>query len=289
MLKKITIGLLIWIALLWGWNTSLFIQSDTSNPQLIAHRGVHQTFDAGGVGRDDCTALLIGRPTHAYLENTIESMKAAFAYGADVVEIDIHPTPGGEFVVFHDWTLDCRTNGSGVTRKMRLAELQTLDIGYGYTFDGGKTYPFRGSAIGGMPTLAQVFTAIPDGKFLINFKGNQSRGGRNFASFMEANPKWILSVWGVYGGKRPTDIAPTILNIRGYSRPSTKACLKEYVLKGWSGHVPQACRNTYVVVPENYAKFMWGWPHKFTKRMANAGSEVILLARIPLGMPGQQA
>ena len=26
-----------------------------------------------------------------------------------------------------------------------LAELKTLDIGYGYTADGGKTYPFKGA------------------------------------------------------------------------------------------------------------------------------------------------
>ena len=36
-------------------------------------------------------------------------MRAAFAAGADIVEFDVHPTSDGQFAVFHDWTLDCRT------------------------------------------------------------------------------------------------------------------------------------------------------------------------------------
>ncbi|MEZ4555866.1 MAG: glycerophosphodiester phosphodiesterase family protein [Caldilineaceae bacterium] len=56
--------------------------------------------------------------------------------GADVVEFDVHRTSDDQFAVFHDWTLDCRTDGTGVTRDQTLADLQTLDIGYGYTGDG---------------------------------------------------------------------------------------------------------------------------------------------------------
>ena len=63
-------------------------------------------------------------------------MQAAFDYGADVVEFDIHPTTDGRFVVFHDRRLDCKTNGQGLTRSHAIKELKALDIGYGYTFDG---------------------------------------------------------------------------------------------------------------------------------------------------------
>ncbi len=56
-------------------------------------------------------------PTHGYLENTIASMQASFEAGADIVELDVHPTTDGRFAVFHDWTLDCRTDGHGVTRE----------------------------------------------------------------------------------------------------------------------------------------------------------------------------
>ena len=88
-------------------------------------------------------------------------MRAGFAAGADIVELDVHPTTDGEFAVFHDWTLDCRTDGQGVTREHSMAYLKKLDIGHGYTADGGKTFPFRGKGIGLMPTLAEVLEAFP--------------------------------------------------------------------------------------------------------------------------------
>jgi glycerophosphoryl diester phosphodiesterase len=86
-------------------------------------------------------------PTHGYLENTNPSMDASFRAGADIVEFDIHPTTDGKLAVFHDWTVDCRTDGKGVTREHSLAELKRLDIGHGHTADGGKTFPFRGNVI----------------------------------------------------------------------------------------------------------------------------------------------
>jgi glycerophosphoryl diester phosphodiesterase len=65
---------------------------------------------------------------------------------------NVHPTTDGQFAVFHDWTLDCRTDGHGITREHSIADLKKLDIGYGYTTDGGRRYPFRGSGVGMMPT-----------------------------------------------------------------------------------------------------------------------------------------
>ncbi|EEM80197.1 Glycerophosphoryl diester phosphodiesterase [Bacillus thuringiensis serovar huazhongensis BGSC 4BD1] len=91
-----------------------------------------------GIEGDTCTAERIHEPEHSYLENTIPSMEAAFKAGADLVEFDVQPTKDNNFVIFHDWTLDCRTNGKGVTRDFTTKELQALDIGYGYTADGGK-------------------------------------------------------------------------------------------------------------------------------------------------------
>src|SRR6185312_6058953 len=108
---------------------------------LLAHRGIAQSLHAS-TDRDTCTAN-IDPPVHGLFENTIASMQAAYDAGADVVEFDIHPTTDGQFAVFHDWTLDCKTEGHGPTRDHSMAELEALDIGYGYTADGGKTFPFR--------------------------------------------------------------------------------------------------------------------------------------------------
>lgn len=99
---------------------------------LISHRGVHQTFSREGLENDTCTAKRIYPPTHNFIENTIPSIRKAFEYGADIVEIDIHPTTDNQLIVFHDWTLDCRTEGKGITHEKSTKNLVKLDIGYGY-------------------------------------------------------------------------------------------------------------------------------------------------------------
>jgi hypothetical protein len=65
--------------------------------RLIAHRGVHQTYHREELENDTCTAKRVDPPRHDYLENTIASMEAAFAAGADIVELDVHPTTDGQF------------------------------------------------------------------------------------------------------------------------------------------------------------------------------------------------
>ena len=141
---KIVFGIPLAIAAgLWIANTSLFSDFPTDKPmRIIAHRGQHQTYDRTGLTNETCTAERIRPPTHGYLENTVDGMRAAFDAGADVVELDIHLTPDNQFAVMHDWTLDCRTDGKGVTEETPMATLKTPDSGYGYTADGGRTFPF---------------------------------------------------------------------------------------------------------------------------------------------------
>ena len=59
-------------------------------------------------------------------------MQASFEASADIVEVDVHFTVDGRCTVFHDWVLDRRANGSGVTCEHSMAELRTLGLGYGY-------------------------------------------------------------------------------------------------------------------------------------------------------------
>src|SRR5215475_7004019 len=162
-------------------NTNLFSHPQSGRAPLLAHRGLAQTFDLAGVENDTCTASRIHSPEHPYLENTLASMDAAFRAGADIVELDIHPTTDGQFAVFHDWSLDCRTDGRGVTRAHTMAELKALDVGYGYTADAGKTFPFRHEGIGLMPSLDEVLTAFPDKRFLIHIKSNDADEGEKLA------------------------------------------------------------------------------------------------------------
>ena len=57
--------------------------------QLLAHRALGQQFSREGLDATTCTARRMLAPEHEYLENTIRSMRAAFAYGADIVELGV--------------------------------------------------------------------------------------------------------------------------------------------------------------------------------------------------------
>lgn len=264
--------------LIWSFNSSLIASAPEGATKLMAHRGAHQTFSREGIDDDTCTASLIDPPGHDFLENTVVGMQAAFAAGAEVVEIDVHLTPDKKFAVFHDWTLDCRTDGQGVTEETDSATLKTLDIGYGYTPDGGKTYPFRGKGVGQMPMLEDMFAADPAGKLLINFKSRRAEEGEALAALLAANPAWKDKIFGIYGGAEPTDAAlAAVPGLKGYTKSSVKACLLRYLGTGWIGYVPEACRNTLVPVPSNYAFLFWGWPNRFLTRMKDAGSDVVLI------------
>jgi glycerophosphoryl diester phosphodiesterase len=90
---------------------------------LLAHRGVHQDYHRENLDNDTCTAERISPPTHAFIEHMLPSMQAAFELGADMVEIDIHPTTDGDFTVFQHWTIGCRTDGEGVDDATSFAQV----------------------------------------------------------------------------------------------------------------------------------------------------------------------
>ncbi|WP_028033729.1 glycerophosphodiester phosphodiesterase family protein [Chelativorans sp. J32] len=287
-MRKFLAGLIVLVAAVYLWNASWLAPApDGPQVKLIAHRGVHQTFNRDGIESDTCTAERIYQPTHDFIENTIPSMRAAFEAGADVVELDVHPTTDGRFAVIHDWTLDCRTDGSGVTREHDLAYLKALDLGYGYTADDGATFPLRGKGQGLMPSLDEVFEAFPDRPFLVNYKSREAREGDMLAAMLQGQPEWRERVWAVYGGNEPTERAVSLIpGLKGMGSRSMKDCLLRYLALGWSGYVPEACRNTNVMVPINLARFAWGWPNRFQARMKAAGSEIILLGPYTSGDTG---
>jgi len=86
-------------------------------------------------------------------ENTLASIQKALDLGVDGIEIDVHRCASGELVVFHDFTLDRMTNGSGEISKFTYKELQKF-----------KT---RGSFE--IPTLSQVLTLV-NNKCLLNIE-----------------------------------------------------------------------------------------------------------------------
>ena len=99
--RRITLVLIAAVAVvaggLWANNTSAFDRA-VRPLKVLAHRGVTQTTSVD-LGNDRCFARNIAPPRHAFVENTLASMREAVRLGADGIEIDVQPTTDGEFVV----------------------------------------------------------------------------------------------------------------------------------------------------------------------------------------------
>ena len=77
-------------------------------------------------------------------ENTLHAFEAAVRCGADAVELDVRLTADGAPVVIHDATLDRTTDRTGPVAALNLAGLRTVDAGWRFTPDLGRTHPYRG-------------------------------------------------------------------------------------------------------------------------------------------------
>jgi glycerophosphoryl diester phosphodiesterase len=107
----------------------------TISTEIIAHRGA----------------------SHDAPENTLASIDLGWRQGADAVEIDVQFSKDGHIVVIHD---DSTRRTAGVRKKVSaqtLAQLKALEVGR------WKHAKWSGERI---PTLAEAFAAIPDGKRL---------------------------------------------------------------------------------------------------------------------------
>jgi glycerophosphoryl diester phosphodiesterase len=278
--KRRTVLLIIISVLLLVWlnNTNVFY-SKQRDYKLLAHRGLAQSYDVSKVDWDTNTAEIIDEPEHPYLENTIPSMQAAFDLGADVVELDVRLTKDKRLAVFHDFALEYRTNASGLVGDYTMAELKDLDIGYGYTADKGQTFPFRGKGLGLMPELAEVFSAFPGKELLINVKdGDVETYQVLWTDYLSRMTKDQLSLITVYGDDDGIDyLREQSPDLRLLSMRMMKKALLKYELLGFTGYIPKELHNMELHLPLKYAKFLWGWPNKFVKRMESVNTRVVIV------------
>ena len=154
-LRKIIFGLILTLTTIYLIATYLtepaqthpfFSQSETPI-EVIAHRGGHGLWP----------------------ENTLYGFTQAIELGVDILEMDVRSTKDSILVICHDSSVDRTTNGKGQVRDFKLKELQTLDAGYTWTNDEGQTHPYRNKNIT-IPTLAEVFTTLPNTRMIIEIK-----------------------------------------------------------------------------------------------------------------------
>ena len=146
-------------------------------------------------------------------ENTIEGWaESRIRYRPDVWELDVRLTSDDSLVVTHDEAIDRTTNGSGLVREMTFTQIRSLDAGFWFTPDSGKTYPWRGKGVR-IPTIGQVFDSFPDDNFNIEIKDSVPDVANRIVSLIrEKNMQEKVLVASVYTDvlKRVRQLDPSL-------------------------------------------------------------------------------
>ena len=278
--KRLALLAAVALLVLTVLNASWLAPQPSGAPILVAHRGIHQNFDYAGIDpQTGCLAQQIEQPVHDYIENTTRSMAKAQQMGAQVVEVDIAPTKDGRIAVFHDRALDCRTEARGKTSDLSMADLKALDIGYGYTADGGKTFPLRGTGTGAMPTLEEALITLPRTPIIFNLQSSDTAEAELLAAALEATGRDVAKIGDVFYGKpqavaRMAELYP---DNWAWDRASAERCGRDYVLLGWSTYLPASCRGQTMIVPLDRQWAFWGWPNRLIARMEEHGGRVLVV------------
>ncbi len=105
-------------------------------------------------------------------ENTLVAFQRAMEIGVDSLEMDVHLTRDGTFVVVHDED-GLRTCGVPVKwRDLDLAEAQRLDAGWGFVAADGSR-PFAGHGIH-VPTFESILVEFPRIHVNVDLKGEDA-------------------------------------------------------------------------------------------------------------------
>ncbi len=88
-------------------------------------------------------------------ENTIQSYEYAFAFGVELVEVDIQQTKDGKFVALHDDTVDRTTNGTGSITTLTYDEVRALNAADYAPWKGGAYDPAQVASLEEVLALAK--------------------------------------------------------------------------------------------------------------------------------------
>ena len=260
-------------------NASWLAPVPADRTRIMAHGAVSQQLRQDELHGGECVARHMAPPVHHFLENTVPAIVEADRLGADLVEVDVLPTADGKVMLFHDAQLDCRTDGHGPARARTAAGLRALDVGHGWTADGGRTFPLRGRYRGAMPDVERAVAALPRGSFLFNFKSDDPREADLLAAALKRagrNPVAAGDAFFGTGGAPVRRIGELYPQAWRFDVSRAIECSFAYAKWGWLAITPAVCRGAALIVPINRRHWFAGWPNRAIARMHAVGARVIL-------------
>jgi glycerophosphoryl diester phosphodiesterase len=242
---------------------------------VVARHGVTQQF-APGTGCD--AKRMRADPDNVYVENTLPSLYKAARLGADAIEIDVQASADGQAMVFRDTDLGCRTDGAGPLGAKTLAELKRLDVAYGYSADGGRSFPLRGRGVGGMPTVEEVLHEVPKSELIFRFvRDDPAAADAVVAALKRGGAATTPERFGFEGGPAATTRVRQLLpGAWTFPERPSGPCLADYARVGWTSFVPASCRGATIAMTLGDRWTLWGWPYRFLDRMAAADAKVMM-------------
>ena len=270
----LALGLLI----LTFTNASWIAEPPQGSVRLIANHAISQQQIPTSGDPGDCVAALIEPPVHDYLENTERSFAKARALGAQMVQMDIAFTSDGQIALLADDTLNCRTDGSGPVSGKTLAELQQLDIGYGYSADGGNTRPLAGNPRNHMGSLDEALRVLGHIPILYHIPGGDPRDARRLVQALNASGREVERIGDAfYGSAEPiAAIRKAYPAAWAWTWQEVEACGTDYKQIGWTGIMPASCKGGTMAIPIDRQWPFWGWPNRLIARMKAAGGHIIV-------------
>ena len=206
------------------------------------------------------------------------------ALGADAVEIQVQPTSDGQMVLFHDATLDCRTDGHGPVREHSARPAE-----------GGST-----SAMAIPPTAAAPFRCAAAGsaacrrsrrccarcrraRIVFAFKSRDPADADALVAAFRRAGVAIDDKYGFFGDPAVISADAATGARRLDLRPEASRRLLSTIMLRSAGRASsrRAAATRTVVVPLNDRWMIWGWPYRFFDRMAKANTRVADLRRLP--------
>jgi glycerophosphoryl diester phosphodiesterase len=268
------LGVALVIAGLSLFNASWLAGRPTGRLTLVAHRGSGLPLQPVAAGECDARRVVPGTQSNL-IENSAGAFTRAVRDGAEALMVDVRATSDGRAVIFRDARLECRTNGTGAVAERTLDYLKTLDIGYGYSADGGRTFPTRGLAIGAMPTVEDVLAFYRHVVLIFDLPDARTADAV-VAAFQRAG----VQIGPRHGFSGPPEARARLrqLTQSGFilDNAASEACLAPYRNTGWLGMVPEACNGATLILPRSGGFTLWGWPYRFMARMSGAGAHFFI-------------
>lgn len=256
------------------FNASWLAARPTGRLMLVAHRGSGLPLVPNAPG--DCDARHVVPGTQSNLiENSAGAFTKAIRDGAGALMVDVRTTSDGRAVIFRDARLDCRTNGTGAVAERSLDYLKTLDLGYGYSQDGGRTFPQRGLAIGAIPTVEDMLAFYRHVVLIFDLPD-----ARTAEAVVAAFQRAGVQIGPRHGFSGPPEARARLrqLTQSGFilDNAASAACTEPYRKTGWLGIVPEACNGQTLILDRNGSFTLWGWPYRFMARMSGAGARFFI-------------